>query len=120
LFSRIGYSARPTQDIDFFGRSIPNSEERIRQAFQTKRFRFDNLMYGTGSGATGRFPGLKHTTISKASLLLNKTTIPQVKAKESILKEVIDSPAFKKRNHRLVATFVKRASFTFLELWIQI
>jgi predicted nucleotidyltransferase component of viral defense system len=34
LFSRIGYSARPTQDIDFLGRSIPNSEERIRQAFE--------------------------------------------------------------------------------------
>ena len=34
LFSRIGYSARPTQDIDFLGRSIPNSEERIRKAFE--------------------------------------------------------------------------------------
>jgi type I restriction enzyme R subunit len=54
---------------------------------------FDNLMYGLMlaqlEGSRG-FTILKHTTISKASLLLNKTTIPQVKAKEPILKEVIE------------------------------
>jgi type I restriction enzyme, R subunit len=57
-----------------------------------KAVEFDNLMYGLmlaqleGSQSLTRF---KNVTIGKASVLLNKITIPQVKAKVPILKEVI-------------------------------
>lgn len=58
-----------------------------------KAVEFDNLMYGImlsqleGSKSMTRY---KNTTISKASALLKKTTIPQVKAKVPVLKEVIE------------------------------
>lgn len=58
-----------------------------------KAVEFDNLMYGImlaqleGSRNLTRF---KNTAVSKASILLKKTTIPQVKAKVPILKEVIE------------------------------
>ena len=59
-----------------------------------KAMEFDNLMYGVmlaqieGTKSIARF---KNATISKASILLNKkTTIPQVKAKIPVLKEVIE------------------------------
>ncbi|MPM67446.1 hypothetical protein SDC9_114368 [bioreactor metagenome] len=58
-----------------------------------KAVEFDNLMYGImlaqleGSKSLTRF---KNAAVSKASILLKKTTIPQVKAKVPILKEVIE------------------------------
>jgi type I restriction enzyme, R subunit len=58
-----------------------------------KAVEFDNLMYGIMlaqlEGAK-TFTRLKNTTISKANILLKKATIPQVKAKIPILKEVIE------------------------------
>jgi type I restriction enzyme R subunit len=53
---------------------------------------FDNLMYGLMLAqleGSKSFTALKNTTVSKASVLLNKITIPQVKAKVPLLKEVI-------------------------------
>ncbi|MGF7060029.1 DEAD/DEAH box helicase family protein [Brassicibacter mesophilus] len=58
-----------------------------------KAIGFDNLMYGLMlsqlEGSKG-FTRLKNNTILKVSILLKKTTIPQVKAKLPILKEVIE------------------------------
>jgi hypothetical protein len=51
------------------------------------------LMYGLMLAqleGSKSFTALKNITISKASVLLNKTTIPQVKAKAPLLKAVIE------------------------------
>lgn len=64
-----------------------------------KAVEFDNLMYGLmlaqldGSKSFNRF---KNNTISKSSILLKKTTIPQVKAKVPVLKEVIEDEFWSK------------------------
>ena len=58
-----------------------------------KAVEFDNLMYGlmlTQLEGGKSFTRFKNTTTFKASILLKKTTIPQVKAKVSLLKEVIE------------------------------
>ncbi|MCC5910649.1 MAG: DEAD/DEAH box helicase family protein [Clostridiaceae bacterium] len=56
-----------------------------------KAVEFDNLMYGlmlTQLEGGKSFTRFKNRTTSKASILLKKTTIPQVKAKVPLLKEV--------------------------------
>ncbi len=64
-----------------------------------KAVEFDNLMYGlmlSQLEGTKSFNRLKNNTISKARILLKKTTIPQVKAKESVLKEVSEDEFWNK------------------------
>lgn len=56
-----------------------------------KAIEFDNLIYGLMLAQledANSFTRYKNTIVSKASLLLKKTTIPQVKAKVHILKDV--------------------------------
>ncbi|AOY77399.1 DEAD/DEAH box helicase family protein [Clostridium formicaceticum] len=58
-----------------------------------KAVEFDNLMYGlmlTQLEGGKSFKRFKNSTTSKTSILLKKTTIPQVKAKVPILKEVVE------------------------------
>lgn len=58
-----------------------------------KAVEFDNLMYGIMlskiEGSKG-FTRYKNTAVSKAYVLLKKTTIPQVKSKVPMLKEVVE------------------------------
>jgi len=58
-----------------------------------KAIEFDNLIYGLMLAqieGTKSFTRFKNVAISKASTLLKKTTIPQVKAKVPVLKQVIE------------------------------
>lgn len=58
-----------------------------------KAVEFDNLMYGAMLSqleGTKSFTKFKNVTVFKASILLKKTTIPAVKAKIPILKEVTE------------------------------
>jgi type I restriction enzyme R subunit len=58
-----------------------------------KAVEFDNLMYGLMLAQLGDSKNLtrfKNATISKANILLKKTTIPQVKAKVPMLKEIVE------------------------------
>jgi len=66
-----------------------------------KAVEFDNLMYGLmlsqveGSSSFKRY---KNTLVSKANVLLKKTTIPQVKAKVTLLKEVAEDDFWNENN----------------------
>jgi type I restriction enzyme, R subunit len=58
-----------------------------------KAIEFDNLMYGLMLAqleGTKSFTKFKNSTVSKATILLKKATLPQVKAKIPLLKEVIE------------------------------
>ena len=64
-----------------------------------KAVEFDNVMYGLMiahlEGSKG-FTRLKNMTIVKSTILLKKTTIPQVEAKVPVLKEVIEDEFWEK------------------------